>query len=93
MKVFQYMAMGTVPMVSDVGDLRSYVQDGQAGVVVAPGDAAALASALTELLQDEERCVRMAKEAWRLAGDDHSWQSRAEALSAFLTETDAASYS
>ena len=31
MKVFQYMAMGAVPLVSDVGDLCSYVQDGQAG--------------------------------------------------------------
>ena len=67
MKVFQYMAMGTVPVVSDVGDLRRYVQDGQAGVVVAPGNVEALADALIELLQDEERRVRMAKEAWRLA--------------------------
>jgi glycosyltransferase involved in cell wall biosynthesis len=87
MKVFQYMAMGTVPLVSDVGDLRSYVRDGQAGVVVAPGDVGALASALTELLQDGEYRGRIAKEAWRLAGSDYSWQTRAEALSAFLTET------
>ena len=87
MKVFQYMAMGTVPLVSDVGDLHSYVQDGQAGVVVGPGNVEALTSSLIELLQDEERRVRMAKEAWRLAGGDHSWQIRAEALATFLSET------
>ncbi len=90
MKVFQYMAMGTVPLVCDVGDLRSYVQDGQAGVVVRPDDVEALASALTELLQDEERRVRIAKEAWRLASGDHSWQTRAEALATFLSETNMA---
>jgi len=87
MKVFQYMAMGTVPVVSDVGDLRAYVHDGQAGVVVPPGNVPALAGTLVELLQDDEARVRMAKEAWRLAGDEHSWQTRATALEAFLRET------
>lgn len=87
MKVFQYMAMATVPVVSDVGDLRTYVQDGQAGVVVPPGDVPALAGTLVELLQDDGARVRMAKEAWRLAGDEHSWQTRATTLEAFLRET------
>ncbi len=85
MKVFQYMAMGTVPLVSDVGDLRSYVHDGQAGVIVPPGSVNALTNSLVELLKDEERRVRIAKEAWRLASDDHSWQTRAEILTAFMS--------
>jgi glycosyltransferase involved in cell wall biosynthesis len=87
MKVFQYMAMGTVPLVSDVGDLRSYVQDGLGGLVVAPGNVAALARALIELLQDEDRRVLIAKEAWRLASNDHSWHIRAGVLITFLNET------
>jgi glycosyltransferase involved in cell wall biosynthesis len=82
-----YMAMGTAPLVSDVGDLHSYVQDGQAGVVIGPGNVEALASALIELLQDEERRVRIAKEAWRLAWGDHSWQTRTEVWTVFLSET------
>lgn len=89
MKVFQYMAMGTVPVVSDVGDLRTYVQDGQAGVVVPPGSVPALAGTLVELMQDDEARVSMAKEARQLAGDEHSWRTRAAALEAFLTETTA----
>lgn len=86
MKVFQYMAMGSVPLVSDVGDLRSYVHDGEAGAVVTPGDVKALERGLVELLRDEGRRVRLAKEAWRLASNDHSWQTRAEALSSFLSK-------
>jgi glycosyltransferase involved in cell wall biosynthesis len=84
MKVFQYMAMGSVPVVSDVGDLPSYVRQGHAGVVVPPGDVDALARALIELLRDEEQRVRLAKEAWRLAHSEHSWKTRADELSAFL---------
>jgi glycosyltransferase involved in cell wall biosynthesis len=90
MKVFQYMAMGTVPLVSDVGDLRGYVRDGQAGVVVAPGDVGALARALIQLLFDEEQRVRLAKEAWRLAYSDYSWQIHAETLAVLLDQTVAA---
>lgn len=87
MKVFQYMAMGSVPLVSDVGDLHSYVRDGQAGMIVVPGNVEALTRALIELLQNEDRRVRIAKEAWRLAYSDYSWQTRAEVLATFLTET------
>jgi glycosyltransferase involved in cell wall biosynthesis len=86
MKVFQYMAMGTVPLVSDVGDLHNYVHDGQAGKVVTPENVAELARALIELLQDKECRERLAKEARRLAQTDHSWQTRAEVLETFLRE-------
>jgi len=87
MKVFQYMAMRTVPVVSNVGDLRHYVRDGEAGVIVPWGNVGELARALTELLQDEVGRVRMSKEAWRLASSEYSWQTRAESLDRFLGET------
>jgi glycosyltransferase involved in cell wall biosynthesis len=86
MKVFQYMAMGSVPLVSDVGDLGSCVRDGEAGVVVAPGNVEALARAIIELLQDDDRRVRIANEAWKLANSDYSWQNRAEVLGGALHE-------
>ncbi len=49
------MATGLVPVVTDVGDCRAVV--GSTGRVVPPGDAAALAAAVTSLLAsgDEER--------------------------------------
>ena len=55
--------------------------------MVQPGNVPALAGTLVELLQDDEARVRMAKEAWQLAGDEHSWRTRATALEAFLSET------
>lgn len=86
MKVFQYMAMCTVPVVSDVGDLRSYVQDGKAGVVVKPSEQKALARTLIELLQDDKRRTQLAKEAWRLAQNEYSWENRAQCLADFIKE-------
>lgn len=86
MKVFQYMAMRTVPVVSDVGDLRRYVQDGKAGVAVKPGDAHELARALIELLQDDARRVRLANEANRLARDEYSWAARGADVAAFIAK-------
>lgn len=86
MKVFQYMAMHTVPVVSDVGDLHSYVRDGKAGVVVTPGDSAMLAQAIVDLLRDAKRRTQLAHEAYKLATQTHSWQQRARDLRAFIEE-------
>lgn len=86
MKVFQYMAMSTVPLVSDVGDLHDYVQDGRAGVVVAPGNVDALGSALITLLKDDVRRAQLANKAFELAQTTHSWKARAAQLNEFMEE-------
>lgn len=88
MKVFQYMAMHTVPVVSNVGDLHSYVRDGKAGVVVAPGDSTQLAEAITSLLRDTKRRTQLTQESFKLATTTHSWQQRARELRAFIEQKD-----
>jgi glycosyltransferase involved in cell wall biosynthesis len=52
LKLFEYMAAGLCPVVSDVGELPELVEHGQAGVVVPPGDARALAETLLALDRD-----------------------------------------
>jgi len=84
MKVFQYMAMRTVPLVSDVGDLHSYVKDGQAGVVVPASNVPALGTALVELLLDAGRRTELANNAYQLAQIDYAWHTRARAVSEFM---------
>ena len=86
MKVYQYMAMRSALVVSDVGDLRSCVKDGQAGVVVPPADVPALAAALVGLLRDDSRRTSLARAAGQLADTEYSWQTRAEKLQAFMAE-------
>ncbi|HKU18050.1 MAG TPA: glycosyltransferase [Candidatus Saccharimonadales bacterium] len=84
MKVFQYMAMSTVPVVSDVGDLALYCKNGTAGVVVPADDERALADALTALLLDLAKRARLAHTGRRLAETEYAWATRTQQLDAFI---------
>jgi glycogen(starch) synthase len=57
------MALGRPTVVSRVGGLTEFVEDGHNGLVVAPGDAPALAGALTRVLDDESLRTRLGTEA------------------------------
>ncbi len=84
MKVFQYMAMSTVPVVSDVGDLRAYVRDGSAGAVVPPNDSEALSKSLIALLKNPSKRARLSRQARHLAEKEYSWESRCKVLESFI---------
>jgi glycosyltransferase involved in cell wall biosynthesis len=84
MKVFQYMAMGSVPVVSNVGDVAAYVDHGRLGVVVPADNAEALSEALISLLQNETQRARIAKAARRAAETTYAWTARANTLAKFV---------
>ena len=50
--VLQGMALGKAVVASDIGGPREQIEDGRSGVLVAPGDSAALARAISDLLGD-----------------------------------------
>ena len=87
-KVFQYMSLGSVPVVSDVGDLGRYVKAGQGteqvGVVVPPEDPDALARSLVSTLKNKKGRAEMAKKARRAAMTEYAWSSLAKKLDQFL---------
>jgi glycosyltransferase involved in cell wall biosynthesis len=70
------LAFATPTVLSDVGGFGEVAATG-AGLVVAPGDAAALATALAELLRDEDRRTRMAQAAATAAAGPYSWDEAA----------------
>ena len=57
--VAEAMASGTAVIASDGGALPELVESGETGLIVAAGDARALAGAIAELLPDAERCRAM----------------------------------
>ncbi len=61
LKLFESMAMGVPVVTSDVGDRGEIL--GRAGLLVAPGDAEALAEGIMAVLQDEDRAKAMAEAA------------------------------
>ncbi len=76
-KLFEYLAAGRSVVASDVSGVREIVQD--AGILVAPDSATALASAISDLLSDSARLTRLEKRAAELAAGN-SWEDRARAI-------------
>ena len=77
LKLYEYMAAGLCPVVSDVGSLSSIVERGGAGVIVPPGDAHSLADALLELDSDRARLHALGRRAWELAQAGPRWTDNA----------------
>lgn len=69
MAMLEAMAWGLVPIVSAVGAIAEVVTDGVDAVVVAPGDVAAVARALEDLVADPDRRRRMGAAAQQRAAD------------------------
>jgi glycosyltransferase involved in cell wall biosynthesis len=61
--LLESMFAGRPIVASDVGDVRIALADGAAGVVVEPGNAAAIAAAIDRLLQDPEYARQLATAA------------------------------
>ena len=78
------MTMGRAVVTSDVGDLATAVGDGEAGLVVPPGDPQALADALERLLADRELAERLGAEGRRRMTTGSSWDAVAEKVEAAL---------
>lgn len=76
LKVFEYLAAGLPVVASDVGQLRELLDiDGEpAGLLVPPGDPAALRQALCVLAQDPALRHRLGNRARRLAVQRHRWE-------------------
>jgi glycosyltransferase involved in cell wall biosynthesis len=73
MKVFEYMASGAAVVATRSGQLAEVLVDGHNARLVPPGDAAAMAGALSALLGDPDRRARLGAQARQDAVDRHSW--------------------
>jgi glycosyltransferase involved in cell wall biosynthesis len=78
------MTMGRAVVASSVGDLSTAVVDGETGLLVEPGDAAALADALERALADPAAAARMGAAGRARAEARCSWEAAAELAEAAL---------
>jgi glycosyltransferase involved in cell wall biosynthesis len=83
MKLFEYMASGKAVVASAMGQVRDVVKEGENGLLVPPGDEAALAEAISRLIEDISLRERLGSQAREDAVCYHSWEqylSRLEAV-------------
>jgi glycosyltransferase involved in cell wall biosynthesis len=84
LKVVEYMAAGACPVASDLGEIRVLLGDDERGVLVPPGDRAALCSALVELATDRPRTAALGARAREYAHRSLSWRRNARRALACL---------
>ena len=77
LKLFEYMAAGLPIVAPDIAGVREVMQDGASGLIAPPGDADAIARALTRILSGPELARTLGQGA-RAAVEEHTWHARAE---------------
>ncbi len=80
--VLEAMAQGVPLVATDAGGIPEIVRHGRDGLLVAPGDAAALAGALEQLLADPELGARLAAAAFRRVRADFATAGMLDAIEA-----------
>ena len=68
------MACGTPVIATTAGAFPEFIEDGRTGILVPPGDPAALAAAIKSLLGDPERCARMGAAASEHIRTNFTWE-------------------
>ncbi len=70
--VYEACAYGKAVIGSTMGGIPELIEDGETGLLFAPGDVCELASTLAALWNDPERSIRMGKEARRRAEREYA---------------------
>ena len=79
LKLFEYLTLGRPIVASDLPAIREILEDGRTALLVAPGDAAALAAAFERLAADASLAGRLGASALALA-PSYTWEARAARL-------------
>jgi glycosyltransferase involved in cell wall biosynthesis len=86
LKLFEYLAAGLGVVAGAIPGVREIVGPEQA-VLISPGDAEALAVAVSELAGNESRRVRLGAAGRELVARHHTWDARARRVLGLLSES------
>ena len=84
--VLEAMAMNVPIVASDIPALREVLEEGVAGVLVPPGQPAALAAALVDVLSDPETALEMAERARQRFENNYSAEASVEGMLALYEQ-------
>ena len=85
LKLFEYMAAGRAIVATDLPSIREVLTNNDTALLVAPGDARAMAAAIGRLAADPALRMRLGNAA-RAAAGNYSWNHRAERLEKLFRE-------
>jgi len=76
-KLFEYMAMARAIVASRLGQIADIIEDGKSGLLVEPGDVAALAGAIERLSNDKEFRMALGANARDVVETQYTWKANA----------------
>jgi glycosyltransferase involved in cell wall biosynthesis len=79
-KVFEYMAAGRAIVASRLAQIATILRHGETALLVPPGDVDNLTTALERLHDDPDLRERLGQAAQADARENHSWDTRVEAI-------------
>ena len=71
-------AFGKPVVATDTGSIKEILDHGRSGLLVPPRDEVALGEAIVDLLNDEERCLALGRQALHVAETELSWSKIAQ---------------
>ncbi len=86
LKIVEYLAAGLPVVASGIGQILDLVRHERTGLIVPPGDAQALAGALTRLHGDRRLRARLGRRARERAVKRHGWSRVAEEIETILED-------
>jgi glycosyltransferase involved in cell wall biosynthesis len=86
LKLYEYLGAGVPVVASDIGQIRTALDSGRWGSLVAPGDPAALAAGVRAVLADAATARTRADAARAMALQEHSWRARATRITDILVD-------
>jgi glycosyltransferase involved in cell wall biosynthesis len=89
-KLFEYMAMGKAIVASNLGQLGRVLEHDVTALLVRPGDAGELASAIANLASDAGLRKRLGLAARAAALERHTWKQNAARVLAYLSPSSGA---
>lgn len=85
-KLFEYMAMGKAILASELGQIGEVLEHDRTAWLVPPGDVAALAQAMTRLIEDTTARSRLAEAARQVVIERYTWRQHTERIIQKLSE-------
>lgn len=73
-KLLEYMAAGLPVIGSRFGYIKEIIGRNDCGLLVEPGDAAALAAAICDLLEQPEEALRLGQNGWDAFQREYTWE-------------------
>lgn len=86
LKVYEYMAAGLPVVASNIGQIPDVIDDGVNGLLISPGDGAALANALEQLWRSPLLRRRLGDSARAKILQHHTWERVVEKILGFAQQ-------